>query len=118
MVYTISLARFANNRTGFVVGNTVTSTANNGPIPSPLRNVPFPPQTEVADRHFKFERSNGRWEINGVGTPSVPVIQLLMLFQVVWSDISERVMAPPQRGSIEVWELQNGGGGWTHPIRE
>lgn len=39
----------ANHVTGFVVGQTVTSTANNGPIPNPLRAVPFPPQTEVAD---------------------------------------------------------------------
>src|SRR5262249_31486206 len=22
----------------------------------------------------------------------------------------------PQRGTYEVWELQNGGGGWTHPV--
>lgn len=39
----------AKHVTVFVVGQTVTSTANNDPIPNPLRAVPFPPQTEVAD---------------------------------------------------------------------
>jgi hypothetical protein len=67
----------ANSMTGFVVGNTVTSTANNGPIPNPLRAVPFPPQTEIADRHFTFERQNGRWEINGVCNSSLRLDHLL-----------------------------------------
>jgi hypothetical protein len=72
-----SVLHLANSVTGFVVGNTVTSTANNGPIPDPLRAVPFPPSTEVADRHFTFERQNGRWEINGVCTLSLRLDYLL-----------------------------------------
>jgi bilirubin oxidase len=84
----------------FVVGNTVSSTAGNGDIPNPLRSVPFPPNTAVATRNFLFERKNGGWRINGIS----------------WSDVAERVLSTPKRGSIEIWNLQNGGGGWSHPI--
>ncbi|THY40831.1 hypothetical protein D6C99_08056 [Aureobasidium pullulans] len=42
-----------------------------------------------------------KWQINGE----------------VWSDGPEaRVLAKPERGAIEVWELKNGGGGRSHPI--
>ncbi|KAJ9656091.1 hypothetical protein H2201_008642 [Coniosporium apollinis] len=84
----------------FVVGKSVTSQDGNGALPPKLRDVPFPPPKSGVDRTFRFERSNSRWEINGV----------------VWSDVAQRVMAKPERGAIEVWELQNGGGGWSHPI--
>jgi bilirubin oxidase len=84
----------------FVVGNTVTSTQNNGAIRNPLRTVPFPPNKAITTRHFKFERQGGEWKINGIG----------------WHDIGQRILAAPKRGSIEIWELENGGGGWTHPI--
>ncbi|KAK5720087.1 hypothetical protein LTR15_007360 [Elasticomyces elasticus] len=36
---------------------------------------------------------------------------------VTWaSGPEERILAKPQRGNVEVWELKNGGGGWSHPI--
>ncbi|KAF2808591.1 Cupredoxin [Mytilinidion resinicola] len=50
----------------FVVGNTVTSQQGNGNVPSPLREVPFPPLKSGVDRNSRFERSNGEWQINGV----------------------------------------------------
>jgi len=81
----------------FVVGKTVTSQQNNGAIPSTLREVPFPPNLSVANRQFEFASNGGEWHINGIG----------------WHDVAERVLAPPKRGSIEIWELKNGGGGWT-----
>ncbi|OCL13988.1 hypothetical protein AOQ84DRAFT_309695, partial [Glonium stellatum] len=86
----------------FKVGNTVTDNSNNLPngLPSELRDVPFPTPRDPIDHTFKFERQNGKWEINGI----------------VWSDVNQRVLARPQRGAIEKWELQNGGGGWSHPI--
>jgi bilirubin oxidase len=84
----------------FRVGKDVTDQAGNQAPPSPLRSVPFPPKKDGVDRHFLFEHKNGKWEVNGV----------------TWSDVSQRVLAKPQRGAIEVWELQNGGGGWSHPI--
>jgi bilirubin oxidase len=67
----------------FVVGTTVTSQAGNGAIPNPLRTVPFPPNQPITTRHFKFERNNGEWKINGIG----------------WHDAG-RILATPKRGSI------------------
>lgn len=85
----------------FVVGkNPPTSQAGNGDIPNPLRTVPFPPSTAVANRVFKFTHDN-EWKINGI----------------TWGQgLATRLLARPQRGSIEIWEFQNGGGGWSHPI--
>lgn len=69
-------------------------------VPSSLRSVPFPPTRSTVDQHFKFERSNGEWKINGVS----------------FADVQNRVLARPKRGTVEVWELENSSGGWTHPI--
>jgi bilirubin oxidase len=86
---------------GFVVGTKVTDQSKNENLPSTLRNVPFPPSKSGVDRSFKFERNNDKWQINGHS----------------WSDGPEqRVLAKPQRGAIEVWELENSSGGWSHPI--
>jgi bilirubin oxidase len=84
----------------FRVGTTVTDQAGNAEPPSPLRSVPFPVNKGQVDRKFLFERKNGQWEVNGI----------------TWSNVAQRVLAKPQRGATEVWELQNGGGGWSHPI--
>ena len=57
--------------------------------------------TNPTPRHFKFERSNGKFEVNGIS----------------WASGAEaRVLAKPERGSTEIWELENSSGGWTHPI--
>lgn len=85
----------------FVVGPTVLDDTGNGALASTFRDVPFPPQKTTVDRTFKFERSNGKFQVNGIS----------------WSDGPEaRVLAKPQRGAVEVWELENSSGGWTHPI--
>jgi bilirubin oxidase len=78
----------------------VGSTVNNGDLPSPLRTVPYPPKKDGVDRSFTFERSGGKWAINGI----------------TWKDVDKRVLAKPQRGAIEVWQLENKSGGWSHPI--
>jgi bilirubin oxidase len=85
----------------FVVGNTVSDNTNNGAIPATLRNIDFPDQAQsVSQRHFMFHHS-GEWLINNIG----------------WNDgLPARLLAQPQRGATEIWELQNGGGGWSHPI--
>jgi len=83
----------------FNVSSTVTSTANNN-VPATLRTVPFPPSKTTVDKSFRFERSNGEWQINGV----------------TFSDIENRILAKPPRGNLEVWELENSSGGWSHPI--
>jgi bilirubin oxidase len=84
----------------FTVGSTVTDATNNAAVPSPLRTLPFPPSKTNVDRSFKFERQGGEWKINGV----------------TFSDIKNRILAKPVRGALEVWELENSSGGWSHPI--
>jgi bilirubin oxidase len=84
----------------FVVGTQVTSTEGNGALPSSLRTVPFPPRKTGIDKSFKFERKNGQWTVNGV----------------TFADVNNRILAKPQRGAVEVWELENSSGGWSHPV--
>ncbi|RWA06493.1 hypothetical protein EKO27_g8612 [Xylaria grammica] len=69
-------------------------------VPAQLRTVPFPPETAGIDHHFQFHRQHGQWLINGVG----------------FEDVANRVLANVPRGTVEIWELENGSGGWTHPI--
>lgn len=85
----------------FVVGNNVTDTSNNGNLPGTLRTVPFPPnKSGKIDRNFEFHRSNGEWQVNGV----------------TFADVKNRILAKPPRGAIEIWQLKNGAGGWSHPV--
>jgi hypothetical protein len=84
----------------FVVGREVTDSSNNGNVPGALRTVPFPPKKSGIDRKFLFHRSNGEWQVNGV----------------TFADVKNRILAKPKRGAIEVWELENGSGGWSHPV--
>lgn len=69
-------------------------------VPETLREVPFPTSTTGVDHHFRFHRSNGEWLINGVG----------------FADVENRILAKPDRGTVEIWELENSSGGWSHPI--
>ncbi|KAJ4300954.1 hypothetical protein N0V90_003043 [Kalmusia sp. IMI 367209] len=82
----------------FVVSSTPVSDAST--VPASLRNVPFPPASSGIDHHFRFHRSNGEWQINNVG----------------FADAANRVLASVPRGKVEIWELENSSGGWTHPI--
>ncbi|CAN9355669.1 unnamed protein product [Alternaria alternata] len=84
----------------FVVGTSVSDTAGNGALPGSLRTVPFPPKKSGIDRSFKFGRTNGQWTVNGV----------------TFADVNNRILAKPQRGAVEVWELENSSGGWSHPV--
>ncbi|KAF2682768.1 Cupredoxin [Lentithecium fluviatile CBS 122367] len=84
----------------FVVGTSVTNRDGNGDLPSTLRSVPFPPSKSGVDRTFKFERTNGEWRVNGVA----------------FADVNNRVLAKPQRGAVEIWQLENSSGGWSHPV--
>ncbi|KAL6711901.1 hypothetical protein ACN47E_002944 [Coniothyrium glycines] len=84
----------------FVVGKTVSDSSNNGALPSSLRTVPFPPKKSGVDKSFKFGRTGGQWTVNGV----------------TFADVNNRILAKPKRGAIEVWELENSSGGWSHPV--
>ncbi|KAL9944218.1 hypothetical protein D7B24_009520 [Verticillium nonalfalfae] len=79
--------------------------AGNGPadsssVPTALRKVDFPPHKQGVDHHFLFHRQGSDWRINGV----------------TFADVKNRVLARPKRGLVEVWELENSSGGWSHPI--
>ncbi|MEZ5329055.1 MAG: multicopper oxidase domain-containing protein [Verrucomicrobiales bacterium] len=61
-------------------------------------NTPILPSEIVRTREVVFERGNGIWQING---------------QVIDEFLSNFV---PELNSAECWILENGGGGWWHPI--
>ena len=84
----------------FVVGKTAPDQTNNGALPGTLRTVPFPPSKSGIDRSFKFGRTNGMWTVNGR----------------TFADVNNRILAKPQRGAVEIWELENSSGGWSHPV--
>jgi FtsP/CotA-like multicopper oxidase with cupredoxin domain len=74
-------------------------------VPSVLRPMPVMPSKMDALPHRKFTLSRGgaaggetQWLINGN------------------EFIATTPLATPQRGNPEVWTIQNGGGGWTHPM--
>lgn len=72
-------------------------------IPAILRDVPFPSSTGTTPDHsFRFARTGTprTWTINGVA----------------FSDVQNRILADVPFGTIELWELDNPGQGWTHPI--
>ncbi|KAI6281266.1 hypothetical protein MCOR27_004293 [Pyricularia oryzae] len=69
-------------------------------VPSRLRAVNFPSGGNGIDHSFRFHRSRSEWLINGVG----------------FSDVNNRVLANVPRGTVEIWELENVSGAWTHPI--
>ncbi|CAO2651913.1 Nn.00g001960.m01.CDS01 [Neocucurbitaria sp. VM-36] len=83
----------------FVVDAFVNDASNNGAIPSSLRSIPPPPQTNIT-KNFTFSLVNHEWVVNGVG----------------FTDVEHRILTRPTQGSDEIWELTNGGGNATHPI--
>ena len=80
----------------FDVGGKV---ADSGSVPPRMRTIAPIPLGEVAvKRHVEFARQGGRWRINDRG----------------WAP--EELEFAPRSGDTELWTLENGGGGWTHPI--
>lgn len=68
------------------------------PIPAKLNDVVFPKESAaVATRHFKFDRSNGLWSINGLPWDAT-------------------VAAAPKVNTTERWILETSNGGWFHPV--
>ena len=66
---------------------------------TPLRpHTPIDPDEIVRTRTFEFERSHGAWVVNGE------------FFD------PDRDDADPQVNTAERWILENGSGGWVHPI--
>jgi spore coat protein A, manganese oxidase len=54
----------------------------------------------IVQRTMTFERSGGRWVINGR----------------VWGDGVNPFEGNPRLNGVEIWRLKNGGGGWNHPV--
>lgn len=69
-------------------------------VPDVLREVPFPRASSGIDHSYVFERTNSEWRINDIG----------------FADVENRILANVPRGTVEIWELENKSGGWTHPI--
>lgn len=68
------------------------------PVPARLNDVVFPQAADVVQtRHFKFDRTNGMWSINGI----------------TWDGA---VAATPKVGTTEKWILETSSGGWFHPV--
>jgi spore coat protein A, manganese oxidase len=55
-------------------------------------------------RRLRLERQSGMWTVNGH----------------TWSDVVDSrfnlLVADPKMGATEIWELENGSGGWFHPL--
>jgi bilirubin oxidase len=69
-------------------------------VPDQLRQIDFLEDKTSIDHHFRFHRTNGEWRINGIG----------------FADAENRILAKVPRGTVELWELENSSGGWSHPI--
>ncbi len=91
----------------FVVDSEPTDLSNNS-IPDVLTTtnpvMDLQPSQAVRTRQFRFERQNGEWKINGTS----------------WRDVEASdfrfSLASPNRGDVEIWELENKSGGWFHPV--
>ncbi|KAK3705112.1 hypothetical protein LTR37_013479 [Vermiconidia calcicola] len=85
----------------FTVGNSVSSSANNGDVPSTLRDINWPQKKTTVDRQFDFGHGGDAvWSINGEA----------------FSDVNNRVLARPQQGKVELWQFNYRGGPGTHPV--
>ncbi|EUC30577.1 hypothetical protein COCCADRAFT_103567 [Bipolaris zeicola 26-R-13] len=77
-----------------------TAVVDNSVVPAQLSTIQFPADKTTIDHHFRFHRTNSEWRINGIG----------------FADVQNRILAKVPRGTVELWELENSSGGWSHPI--
>ncbi|KAK5708626.1 hypothetical protein LTR17_020516 [Elasticomyces elasticus] len=86
----------------FNVGKTVSDNSNNGDVPSTLNgNIQWPAQRTTVDHTFNFQMGGqSTWTINGID----------------FNDVNNRVLARPQQGSVQLWELHHTGGPAIHPV--
>jgi FtsP/CotA-like multicopper oxidase with cupredoxin domain len=102
----------------FVIGETA---PDNSLIPNPkqlLRDVPPLPsnwQSMLNNRSiFEVERGSGggeiEWLINGVPFDPTTVATSLK------NPGGKTPLASQRKGSFNIWEIRNGGGGWVHPF--
>lgn len=83
----------------FVVGSGPTDDSSQ--VPSKLRDLQWPTAKGGGKgRNFVFEHIDGQWRINGIN----------------FMDVQNRVLARPDRGLVETWQLENRAGGSSHPV--
>jgi FtsP/CotA-like multicopper oxidase with cupredoxin domain len=99
----------------FIIGDTV---ADNSQIPTHMRDLPPLPsnwQSLLDNRVIaEVQRGSGggeiEWLINGIAfNPATPLVSLK-------NPAGNTPSATPQKGSFNLWEIRNGGGGWVHPF--
>ena len=92
---------------------------DNSQIPTALRAIPQPRQgwQTLLDNRLIFEVQRGgsgggelEWTINGIPFDPTKVSQSLK------NPAGNTLPAQQKKGSFNVWEIRNGGGGWTHPF--
>jgi spore coat protein A, manganese oxidase len=70
----------------------------------PVKDVSKDARGNPIVRNIRFERKNGHWTVNGQ----------------TWEDVVnsgyDLTIANPKPGDVEIWELENPGGGWFHPV--
>lgn len=97
---------FTNRVMQFRVGSTVTDTTNNT-IPTTLFDTNEVMTLTRADatkkRYFRLHKELGVWLINGE------------TWEEVVASNFRHVQANPDLGDVEVWTIENKGGGWFHP---
>jgi FtsP/CotA-like multicopper oxidase with cupredoxin domain len=99
----------------FVIGD---DAPDNSQIPTVMRPLPPLPsnwQTMYNDRLiFEVERGSGggelEWLINGVPFDPTTVATSLK------NTSGKTPLAQQKKGSYNLWEIRNGGGGWVHPF--
>ena len=103
----------------FTVGNSVSDSSNNGPVPSTLNGaIEWPEKKTTPDYTFRFQVSpnnisshvantnntqqggDAQWTINGVD----------------FNDVKNRVLAKPEQGSTQLWTLVHASGPVVHPV--
>jgi FtsP/CotA-like multicopper oxidase with cupredoxin domain len=77
-------------------------------LPAHFRPLPpLPDLSTLPRKHFKFERKNGQWAVNGrFWDPDLDHDNAALNF-------SPNVIA---RDSAELWTLESSSGGWDHPV--
>jgi spore coat protein A, manganese oxidase len=91
----------------FDVVSNATDSSNNQVPPVLNPNDPAMALQEsqaVRSRRMEFERGGGEWTIN----------------DQTWADVErsgfQRTLANPGLNDVEIWTLENGSGGWFHPV--
>jgi FtsP/CotA-like multicopper oxidase with cupredoxin domain len=91
---------------------------DNSQIPTVMRPLPPLPTNwkTLLDNRLIFEMQRGssgaeiEWLINGEPFDPFKVATSLK------NPAGQTPLAAPKRGSFNLWEIRNGGGGWVHPI--